>query len=125
MGITPGGATPASFMSYGLAKKMSKSGASFGTGQIEGVVHGAGDLGKVLAGLPTIAARSVAVLNQFDAITRDGLVLSPETVEAIGKAEARRVASRRKLGKRLGDLLHAVVGDKTYGRLRQWNRDFN
>ncbi len=59
-------------------------------GQIEGMVHGAGDLGKVLAGLPTIAARSVAVLNQFDAMTRDGLVLSPETVEAIGKAEARR-----------------------------------
>jgi putative tricarboxylic transport membrane protein len=26
MGITPGGATPASFMSYGLAKKMSKNG---------------------------------------------------------------------------------------------------
>ncbi|MGD9836213.1 MAG: 2-polyprenylphenol 6-hydroxylase [Afipia sp.] len=59
-------------------------------GQIEGMVHGAGDLGKVLAGLPTIAARSVAVLNQFDAMTRDGLVLSPETVEAIGKAEAKR-----------------------------------
>ena len=59
-------------------------------GQIEGVVHGAGDLGKVLAGLPTIAARSVAVLNQFDAMTRDGLVLAPETVEAIGKAEAKR-----------------------------------
>jgi putative tricarboxylic transport membrane protein len=38
MGITPGGATPASFMSYGLAKKMSKDGARFGTGQIEGVV---------------------------------------------------------------------------------------
>ncbi|MGH6638135.1 MAG: tripartite tricarboxylate transporter permease [Polaromonas sp.] len=38
MGITPGGATPASFMSYGLAKKMSKNGAKFGTGQIEGVV---------------------------------------------------------------------------------------
>ncbi len=38
MGITPGGATPASFMSYGLAKKMSKEGAKFGTGQIEGVV---------------------------------------------------------------------------------------
>ena len=27
MGITPGGATPASFMSYGLAKKMSRDGA--------------------------------------------------------------------------------------------------
>ena len=38
MGITPGGATPASFMSYGLAKKMSKDGARFGTGQVEGVV---------------------------------------------------------------------------------------
>jgi len=38
MGITPGGATPASFMSYGLAKKMSKNGAKFGTGEMEGVV---------------------------------------------------------------------------------------
>ena len=38
MGITPGGATPASFMSYGLAKKMSRDGPKFGTGQIEGVV---------------------------------------------------------------------------------------
>jgi putative tricarboxylic transport membrane protein len=38
MGITPGGATPASFMSYGVAKRMSKMGHKFGTGQIEGVV---------------------------------------------------------------------------------------
>jgi len=38
MGITPGGATPASFMSYGIAKRMSKDGAKFGTGQMEGVV---------------------------------------------------------------------------------------
>jgi len=38
MGITPGGATPASFMSYGVAKKMSKNGAKFGTGELEGVV---------------------------------------------------------------------------------------
>ena len=38
MGITPGGATPASFMSYGLAKKMSKNGANFGKGEIEGVI---------------------------------------------------------------------------------------
>jgi putative tricarboxylic transport membrane protein len=38
MGITPGGATPASFMSYGLAKKMSRTGARFGTGELEGVV---------------------------------------------------------------------------------------
>ena len=38
MGITPGGATPASFMSYGVAKRMSPDGAKFGTGQLEGVV---------------------------------------------------------------------------------------
>src|SRR5687767_4621732 len=38
MGITPGGATPASFMSYGLAKRFSKRGRFFGTGELEGVV---------------------------------------------------------------------------------------
>lgn len=38
MGITPGGATPASFMSYGIAKRSSKNGGKFGTGEIEGVV---------------------------------------------------------------------------------------
>jgi putative tricarboxylic transport membrane protein len=38
LGITPGGATPASFMSYGVAKRMSRDGAKFGTGQLEGVV---------------------------------------------------------------------------------------
>jgi putative tricarboxylic transport membrane protein len=38
MGITPAGATPASFMSYGIAKRVSKSGPKFGTGEIEGVV---------------------------------------------------------------------------------------
>ena len=38
MGITPGGATPASFMSYGLAKRFSKRGNNFGKGEIEGVV---------------------------------------------------------------------------------------
>ena len=38
MGITPGGATPASFMSYGIAQRMSKEPESFGKGQIEGVL---------------------------------------------------------------------------------------
>src|SRR4051794_38437879 len=38
MGIVPGGATPASFMSYGVAKRFSKNGERFGTGEIEGVV---------------------------------------------------------------------------------------
>jgi putative tricarboxylic transport membrane protein len=38
MGIVPGGATPASFMSYGVARRFSPNGDKFGTGQIEGVV---------------------------------------------------------------------------------------
>jgi len=38
MGITPAGATPASFMSYGIAKRVSKNGHNFGKGEIEGVV---------------------------------------------------------------------------------------
>jgi putative tricarboxylic transport membrane protein len=38
MGIVPGGATPASFMSYGVAKRFSRDGEKFGTGQVEGVV---------------------------------------------------------------------------------------
>ncbi len=38
LGVTPGGATPASFMSYGLAKRFSKTGHKFGTGELEGVV---------------------------------------------------------------------------------------
>ena len=38
MGVTPGGATPASFMSYGIARRMSKQPDEFGQGRIEGVV---------------------------------------------------------------------------------------
>ena len=38
MGIVPGGATPASFMSYGIARRMSRNGERFGEGQMEGVV---------------------------------------------------------------------------------------
>jgi putative tricarboxylic transport membrane protein len=38
MGIVPGGATPASFMSYGVAKRFSRSGDKFGSGEVEGVV---------------------------------------------------------------------------------------
>jgi putative tricarboxylic transport membrane protein len=38
MGITPGGATPASFMAYGVAKRVSKEGDKFGSGKMEGIV---------------------------------------------------------------------------------------
>src|SRR4026209_1272631 len=51
MGIVPGGATPASFMSYGVARRFSPDGDKFGTGKLEGVVapetaaHAAGTSG--------------------------------------------------------------------------------
>jgi putative tricarboxylic transport membrane protein len=38
MGIVPGGATPASFMSYGVARRFSPDGEKFGSGMVEGVV---------------------------------------------------------------------------------------
>src|SRR5438552_1411725 len=38
MGFKPGGATPASFMSYAFAKRFSKHPERFGTGELEGVV---------------------------------------------------------------------------------------
>src|SRR3954464_7044950 len=38
MGIVPGGATPASFMAYGVARRFSRDGDKFGTGMVEGVV---------------------------------------------------------------------------------------
>jgi TctA family transporter len=38
MGVTPGGPTAATFMSYGLGRRFSKAGARFGTGEPEGLV---------------------------------------------------------------------------------------
>jgi ubiquinone biosynthesis protein len=58
-------------------------------GRIEGAVSGAGHLARLASGLPALADRAVSVLEQLDAATRNGLVLAPETVAAIGRAEAR------------------------------------
>src|SRR5690606_1071570 len=38
LGIAPAGATPASFMAYGIAKKFSKNGDKFGTGELDGLI---------------------------------------------------------------------------------------
>ena len=59
-------------------------------GRIQGAMSGAGDLGRVLAGLPAIAARSVAVLEQLEKMTREGHTLSPETIAAMARAEGRK-----------------------------------
>jgi ubiquinone biosynthesis protein len=59
-------------------------------GRIQGAMTGVGDLSRVLAGLPAIAQRSVAVLEQLETMTRDGLTLSPETIAAMGRTEGRK-----------------------------------
>jgi ubiquinone biosynthesis protein len=48
------------------------------------------DATNFLAGVPSLMTRGAVLIEQLDVITRDGLVLAPETVAAIGRAEARR-----------------------------------
>ena len=59
-------------------------------GRIEGAAQGAGEIGKFVSQVPSLLTRAATMLDQIDDITRNGLVLSPETVEAIGRAEQRR-----------------------------------
>src|SRR5436309_583675 len=68
MGITPGGPTAASFMSYGIAKRLSSRRANFGKGEPEGIVapetadHAAGTsalLPMLSLGIPGSATAAV------------------------------------------------------------------
>lgn len=68
MGVTPGGATAASFMGYGIAQRFSPRGSKFGTGELEGVVapetaaHAAGTsalLPMLALGIPGSATAAV------------------------------------------------------------------
>jgi ubiquinone biosynthesis protein len=59
-------------------------------GRIENAAEGAAEVGRVLSGVPELMSRGAHVVEQLDTMTRDGLVLAPETVDAIGAAEARR-----------------------------------
>ncbi len=68
MGITPGGPTAASFMSYGLARRFSRRSANFGKGEPEGVIapetadHAAGTcamLPMLALGIPGSATAAV------------------------------------------------------------------
>ena len=59
-------------------------------GRLEDVAEGAGEIGRFAAQVPSLLTRAATLLDQVDDITRNGLVLSPDTVEAIGRAEQRR-----------------------------------
>jgi ubiquinone biosynthesis protein len=58
-------------------------------GKLEGAVQGAGEIGRFISNAPGLLTRGARVLDHLDEMTRDGLVLSPQTVAEIGKAEAR------------------------------------
>jgi ubiquinone biosynthesis protein len=59
-------------------------------GRIEDAAGSAMEFGRFLGGMPALLNRGADLADHIDAITRDGLVLAPETVTAIGEAEARR-----------------------------------
>jgi len=59
-------------------------------GRLEDAAQGAGEVGKFFGDVPGLLGRAARITDQLDAATRDGLVLAPETVAAIGAAEARR-----------------------------------
>jgi ubiquinone biosynthesis protein len=59
-------------------------------GKLEEAANGASQLGHFVGQMPSLLNRGGTLIDQIDDITRNGLVLSPETVSAIGKAEAQR-----------------------------------
>jgi ubiquinone biosynthesis protein len=59
-------------------------------GRLEEAAAGAGEVGRFFGAVPGLLGRASSLADQLDAATRDGLVLAPETVAAIGQAEARR-----------------------------------
>jgi len=71
MGIKPGGATPASFMSYGFAKQFAKNPEEFGKGTMEGVVA------------PEVAAHAAGVSAMLPMITL-GIPGSPTAAVMLG-----------------------------------------
>jgi ubiquinone biosynthesis protein len=63
-------------------------------GRLEGAAEGAAELGRFLGGVPSLLTRGAGLLEQLGASTRSGLVLSPETVAALARAEASRTRWR-------------------------------
>ena len=59
-------------------------------GKLEDVAAGAAEVGRFVGNAPSLLSRGARVLGQLDEVTRDGLVLSPQTIAEIDKAEARR-----------------------------------
>jgi ubiquinone biosynthesis protein len=58
-------------------------------GRLEDAAEGAGEIGRFLSQVPSLLTRAGTLIDQFDAITRNGLVLSPETVAAMTREHDR------------------------------------
>ena len=59
-------------------------------GRIEGAAEGAVEVGRFLGAVPGLLSRGALLVEQLDAMTRNGLVLAPETIAAIARNEAQR-----------------------------------
>lgn len=59
-------------------------------GKIGDAAQGAGEMLKLLAGVPAMAERARILAGRFDDLTRDGIVLAPDTIEAISRSVAQR-----------------------------------
>jgi ubiquinone biosynthesis protein len=59
-------------------------------GKLETAAQGAAEIGRFIGHAPGLLTRGARLLDQLDEITRDGLVLSPQTIADIDRAEARR-----------------------------------
>jgi ubiquinone biosynthesis protein len=59
-------------------------------GRLEGAVEGASEIGRFMGSVPALLTRAGRVLHQLDEITRDGLLLSPQTIADIDKTEGSR-----------------------------------
>jgi ubiquinone biosynthesis protein len=58
-------------------------------GKLEDVAQGAGEIGRFLGQVPSLLGRAGVLIDQADVMTRNGLVLAPESIAAIARAEAR------------------------------------
>jgi ubiquinone biosynthesis protein len=59
-------------------------------GRLQGAASGIGDLARIVTGVPEIAGRAVAVLEQLETMTREGVTLSPVTIAALGRSEGKK-----------------------------------
>ena len=59
-------------------------------GKLEEAAQGLGEVGRFIGSAPGLLTRGARLLDQLDEATRDGLVLSPQTVAELDRAEGRR-----------------------------------